>query len=326
MAAEEDKSKKPSAEPVSEAQRFRYIGFEVFPGKPKDHFKSEAERDELVKSVQAKREKGDLLREQCTLMEERVSFADRLVMTVASVLILVTLFLPWYAAYNEIVEENVEPEVTEQVAVVADSLADSTVLAGTADSLAAVEDSAAAAAVEGAAAPPAGTPETGQQTAVTRTGVSEELIHGYVAKKKIHKEYSRLSAIGSFIALGSVGSYVFSSGGILVITAILFLIYTLLCVGLPVYTLYGIYGTKGDADSRALKLKKMVRLNWVPLILFVLALVLSFVGAEYGFDSAETFVSLGKSYGPGAFLGALSWGIILSLSAFILVAVKGIEI
>ena len=54
--------------------------------------------------------------------------------------------------------------------------------------------------------------------------------------------------------------------------------------------------------------------------------MLSFVGAEYGFDAAATFTSIGDSYGPAAFLGTLSWGVFVAIAASIVVAVKGIEI
>jgi len=324
MAAE-GKEKKDSVKPITEAQRFKFIGFEVFPGKPKDLFKSDTEKDKFVNGVLAKREKGETLRDQCTLLEERVSFMDRLVLTIASVVIVAALFVPWYSAYNEIVEEEPVPAVSEETAVVTDSA----MLAAAGDTLAmgSLADTGSesvnpvAAVTEGEA----GT-DAGPAKEVIKTGAAEEVIHGYVAKRKIHKEYSRVSGIGSLVSLGSVGSYVFSSGGVVILTAIIFILYTLMCIGGPIYTLYGLYGTKGDADQKALKLKKMLRLNWVPLILFMLALVLSFFGAEYGFDSESAFTSLGKAYGPGTFLGILSWGIILSLSAFILTAVKGVEI
>ncbi len=317
MAAEEGKDKKNSIKPITDSQRFKYIGFEVFPGKPKDLFKTDAEKKKYIDGVLGKRQKGETLRDQCTLLEERVSFMDRLVLTLASVLIFITLFVPWYSAYNEIVEETAA--TARQTVAPADSAA----LASTGDTLAVAgepSDTAAAAAT----AQPVNQPPA--REGVVEQSAAEEVITAYVAKKKIHKEYSRLSGLGSLIALGSVGSSVFSSGGILIITAILFLIYTLLCIAVPAYTLYGIYGLKGDADQRALRLKKMLRFNWIPLILFILGLILSFFGAEYGFDAAAAFTSLGKSYGPAAFLGVLSWGIILSLSAFILVAVKGVEI
>lgn len=317
MAAEEGKDKKSSIKPITDVQRFKYIGFEVFPGKAKDLFKSDAEKEKYVGGVRQKREKGDTLRDGCTLLEERVSMTDRMVLTLASVIIFATLFIPWYAVYNEIVEDAPVPVPVGQNAMVSDS----GMVANVGDSLASATDtSATVAAVDTAAG------GAGAQPNVVSASAAEEVISGYVAKKKVHKEYARLTGIGTFLSLGSVGSYVFSSGGILVITAIIFMIYALLCIGLPAYTLYGIYGLKGDPDQRALQLKKMLRFNWIPLMLFVLVIVLSFIGADYGFEAKTLFTSLGASYGPAAFLGSLSWGVMISLSAFILVAVKGVEI
>ncbi|UCE23856.1 MAG: hypothetical protein JSU74_11235, partial [Candidatus Zixiibacteriota bacterium] len=227
MAAEEGKDKKNTTKPISEQQRFKYIGFEVFPGKPKDLFKSDAEKKKYVGDVMAKREKGETLRDQCTLLEERVSFIDRMVLTIASVVIIITLFIPWYAAYNEIVEETTEPVATEQVAAVTDSLAAGDTLAAaaatgsdiTAEQPVTAQEPVGDSALQAA---PTETPEV--REGVIREGAAEEVIHGYVAKKKVHKEYARLSGFGSLIGLGSVGSHVFSSGGVLVITAIIFII------------------------------------------------------------------------------------------------------
>lgn len=316
MAAE-GKEKRNSVKPITADQRFKYIGFEVFPGKPKDLFRSDKEKDQLVGEVLARREKGETIRDQCTLMEERVSFMDRMVLTVASVMIVAALFVPWYSAYNEIVEEEPVPVVQEEAAAVTDS------------AMLAVGDSAALATAsqpEQAAVQGQTDQAAGPAKDIVRTGASEEVIHGYVARKKIHKEYERVSGIGSLIGLGDIGSYVFSSGGVVVITAIIFILYTLMCIGGPIYTLYGLYGAKGDSDQKALRLKKMLRINWLPLALFLLAMIISFFGADYGFDSGSVFTSLGKAYGPGTFLGVLSWGVIISLGAFILTAVKGIEI
>lgn len=322
MAVEEGKDKKVANKPITEAQRFRYIGFEVFPGKPKDLFKSDKEKAKYVDGVVAKRTKGDVLRDQCTLLEQRVSMTDRLVLTIASIIIFATLFIPWYSAYNEIVVETTQPVQTEQAPVVADSA----MLAQTGDSLAAqTTTQPATESIAGAAGEQtAGT--TPPTTTAQSAGSNEEVITGYVAKKKVNKEYERLTGIGSFLALGSVASYAFSSGFAVAVSVIVFLIYTLLCIALPVYTLYGLYGLKGDPDKKALQLKKMLRFNWIPLILFFVAMILSFFGSEYGFDAANMFTSLGDGYGPGVFLNVLSWGIIVSLGAFILVAVKGVEI
>jgi uncharacterized SAM-binding protein YcdF (DUF218 family) len=127
-------------------------------------------------------------------------------------------------------------------------------------------------------------------------------------------------------ALGSVGGHVFSSGIILVLTGAMFLILTLVSLLLPAYTLFGLFGLKGTMDQQALKLKAILKLNWIPVLIFTAALAASFVGADYSFDAASLFHSLGDSYGPGAFLGSLSWGVFVTLGASILLAVKGIEI
>ncbi len=318
--AEEDK-KKTSEKRITESQRFKFIGFEVFPGKVKDLFKSESEKSKWVESVVERRAKGDILREQCTLLEDRVTVGDRVVMVLACAVILVALFMPWYSAYN-VIEESV-PIVMEDTA--ADNLvADSAALAEAGDSL--MVDSAVAGALAMVADSSADTAAIAGGILPSEGSQSEEIIHGMKARKRVHKEYSRLSGLGSFIALGSVGSMVFSSGFVLVITALVLLVYTILCILLPLYTLYGMFGLKGNVDQKALQLKRIVRFNWIPVILFVFIFALSFFGGQYGFEPSAYFTSIGTSYGLGVFLDSLSWGIFVTMSAFILIAVKGIEI
>ena len=75
--ADEEK-KETSEKRINEKERFRYIGFEVFPGNPKDLFKSDAEKEKLVDAVISKRDKGEIIRDGCTLMVDRVSLVDRL--------------------------------------------------------------------------------------------------------------------------------------------------------------------------------------------------------------------------------------------------------
>jgi hypothetical protein len=301
---------------VPESKRFRYIGFEVFPGKPKDLFKSEEEKSKLVGAVVAKRSKGEIIRQECTLLEERVSTRDRFVLALTGVLILVTLFIPWYAAYNEIIEETTEP--TTQV-MPSDTTLSSVSKTDTALGIAGNKPATVQTS-------PGGQQQEAASAMETEKSGSEEIIRGTISRKKIFREYSRLSGIGGILTLGSVGSQVFSSGFVLILTGIIFLVYTLLCIALPVYTLYGIFGLKGDPDERALKLKKILRFSWIPVVLFVLALFVSFFGANYGFDATTLYGSLGASYGVGVFLNTLSWGIFVSLCAFILIAAKGIEI
>ena len=68
--AEGDK-KKSADDRITDKQRYNYIGFEVFPGKPKDLFKNDAEKQKLIDGVLNKRESEETLRDDCKLMEER---------------------------------------------------------------------------------------------------------------------------------------------------------------------------------------------------------------------------------------------------------------
>jgi hypothetical protein len=301
-----DDKKDPGHKLITKEQRFKFIGFDVFPGKPKDLFKSTAEKEKLVDSVRERRKKGDTLRDDCTLLEERISSSDRLILTVASIIIFASLFLPWFSAYNEFVEESNEAPV-EQTAVV-DSLQitpeGDTIVVSTATDITEPPVEPEVAEVQG-----------------------EEILHSYVAKKKFRKEYSKLSGLGMFVSVGSVGSYIFTSGFILILTGVSFLIYALLSILLPAYSLYGIYASKGNADQKALALKKVLRYNWIPLGIILFTMFLSFIGAEYGFSDPESiFTSIGNSYGIVVYMTSMSYGVFISLAAFILLALKGVEI
>lgn len=313
----QEEKKKKSKQRITEDQRFRYIGFEVFPGKPKDLFKSDSEKTKYIDAIKKKRESGESLREHCTLMEDRVTMGDRVVLSIACIMILITLFFPWFSAYNEIEEEV---PIINKAAVV-----DSTALAMTgSDSL--MADSTLAVVSKGTTGKTDSASASLENVVSEKTSSSEEIIVGIKARKKIHKEYSRLSGFGVLLPFGGVGSKVFSSGFILILTGIIIFLYAILSILLPLYTLYGLYGLKGDPDVRALKLKKIVKMSWIPVILFVVAVFLSFFGAEYGFNPVDFYASLSNGYGPGVLLDTLSWGIIISLCSFIIVAVKGAEI
>lgn len=318
MAAEEKKSDENKR--IADTDRFRYIGFDVFPGKPKDLFKSDAEKEKYEKLIEEKRAKGDVLREQCTLLENRISGLDRLVLTVASIVIVLSLFLPWYSVYNEkVVETKVKeaPTQTEQP-VAADSAGTMVAPSGDSASLAATTPA------DSVSAGGSATSGSVQQDESGRPG--EQVLSSYVAKKKVERTYARKSALGAILSLGSLGSDLFSSGVALAVTSILFLINTLLCIVLPIVTLYGLFGVKGTPDARALHLKKLLRFNWIPLIVLFLCLLVSFIGGSYGFNATDTYSSLGSGYGPGVLLGSISWGVLISIGAFILMGAKGVEI
>ncbi|MCM2272304.1 MAG: hypothetical protein NDJ18_07115 [candidate division Zixibacteria bacterium] len=254
---------------ITEDDRFHYIGFDVFPGKPKDLFTSDAEKAKLVDNVVKRRTRGELLREQCTLMIERISGAERWVLVLASLVILVSLALPWYTVYEERIVET--------------------------------------------------TPTTQVQQGEEQRG---EVITAVQTRKKVERETERVSGIGSFAYLGSV----FSGGFGLMLTGLLGLLFTLAAIALPIYMLMTLFKTRSLDDQFALNLKKMLRLNWIPVILFVAALLVSFLGGEYGSSAASAYANLGPSYGIGPFISTVSYGMTIAIGAFVLLALKGIEI
>jgi hypothetical protein len=266
-----DQDKQPAGQRhISAEDRFHYIGFDVFPGKPKDLFTSDAEKAQLVDNVVTRRSRGERLREQCTLMIERISATERWVLVLASLVVLVSLLLPWYSAYKERVIESA-PTVTQSTQ---------------------------------------GDEQRG------------EVISAVQSRKKVERQTETLSGIGSFAAIGSM----FSGGLALMLTGLFGLLLTLSAIALPIYMLMALFRTKTIDDQSALKLKRLLRLNWIPVILFGLALVVSFIGGDYGSSSASAYANLGTSYGPGAFLSTISYGLAIALGAFVLLAIKGIEI
>ncbi len=346
---------------VSERQRLTYIGFDVFPGNPRELFRP-GEEDKLRATVAEKRSKQDIIREDATLLQPRVSFSERVVMTFAALLVLASLFLPWYSVYNETIVENEPPtppptetaapfdvatmlgqfdaasvEVQAQVAGL--------LPVGAIDSvrnLLAVGDTVAATAlVETASEPvvallmPAGeidpladtaaaTPA--EPAAIPTEDPQEQLITAAIQRTEVIRDRTTWNGISGFGLLGPAGSVLFGSGIGILLTTVLLVLYTVLCIVGPFYCLYGIWGLKGDADSVALKLKKMLKIGWVAPIVVSLTFALSFLGGTYAIDAASVYNSLGDAYGVAVYLGTLSIGLLVSMAGFILLAVKGVEI
>lgn len=269
-------------------ERFRYLGFEVKPGKIGDLFKSDSEKESWIKRVTDKRKSGVRLREECTLTEPRVAPYERVILTITSLIIIFSLFMPWFSGYKEI--EIKKPE-TEQQAI------------GGADN-----------------------------AAGTQVEVSQKDAQGFASistvkkRAEIRREYYSVSALGALASIGGLGGKVLSSGFILMLTGLLYIIYILLCLGLAGYTIYTIYGIKGDPDTLALRLKKVLKWNWIPVGIWAFCLIISFLGAGYSFDSATMLKQLGKSYGVSVYLGLLTYGFYVSLAALIMNAVKAVEI
>jgi len=315
MAEKKDSGPKQEQE-FDPEKRFRYVGFEVHPGKIKDLFKSEAEKEKLVEQVREKRKssRGSRLRDKTTFDVPRLAGYEKIILTITSLLLIVSLFLPWFSGYHEIVIEETKP------------VAEATTVPAAGDSLAEVipEDSLAMLGQDSLAAPA----PVNEEITEAPEAVMEKDERGFASissaqkRKEIRREHQQATAVGSLGYLGDV----FSSGVVLKITGILFLIYMLLCVFGAIYTLYILYGVKGDLDTKALKLKRGMRFAWLPVGIWVFCLILAFFGSSYSFDTSDVMKQIGSSYGVGTYLGILGYGFYLSLAMFIMNAVKAIEI
>ena len=127
-------------------------------------------------------------------------------------------------------------------------------------------------------------------------------------------------------ALGYIGQ-AFSGGFALMLSTLLMLLYFLSCPVLAVFNLYLLHKVKiPNPDEYVLYLKRMLRYNWIPIFLWLAMLLLAFIGSSYGFSPKGLVKQVGDSYGIGAFIGLSSFGIYLSLGAFLLMALKGKEI
>lgn len=318
MAESKDPKASDAPKQISRADRLHYIGFDVFPGAGKELFASDAEREKYVSEVQKKRSSGNIIRDACTLLGDRISFGERLVLAAAAILTIGSLFLPWYSAYNEFTEDA----VIETTQIETEAGSDSLAMAGAASDFAQGKTPAA----NPAADPTAGV--IANEAEVTGAGIrgNEEIKTLRQFKVNIRREYSNVLGYESFIKLGSLSSHLFSAGIVVVVSALLMFVYALLCILFPVYILYNVFGLKGDADEVALKLKKVFSYGWIPVLIFAATMFLSMIGGSYGPTTVGTFSSLGDSYGIGVFLGMLSWGALISLVGFVIIAVKGVEI
>lgn len=308
--------------------RFKYIGFDVHQGKIRDFFKSDSEKESWIKRVLEKRKAGSRLRDESSFDQPRVAGYEKIVLTITSLMLIASLFLPWFSGYTEH-EVEAAPAPAEEVAVadsmMVDSLADSlTMAAGEAEEVAAAEmttdetiNSESEAGAEG---------EGSSHMTLDKDDKGFASITAIRKRKEIRRDYEGYSAIKSIAMMGSAGGAVFSSGFILIITAILIIVYMLLCLGSAGYTIYMLYGQKGNDDVKALKLKKALRINWVPVMIWGFCLIISFFGATYSFDSTGMISQIGDHYGISTYLSILSYGFYISLACFIMNAVKAVEI
>ena len=98
-----DKSQnKRGDESVPEEMRYKYIGFDVYPKKPKEFWKTEEEKRKYLEETKKKGARSALEESGHSLVRAAVfSKVDRVVLTITSLLLTVSFFLPWFSLRGE---------------------------------------------------------------------------------------------------------------------------------------------------------------------------------------------------------------------------------
>ncbi len=86
------------AQPQKSEERFRYIGFDVYPSKSSSVFKDTAEEQKYLDKIRKRGTSWSALDRDFSLVNvPAFSSADRLILTVFSFLLVLSFFLPWFS-------------------------------------------------------------------------------------------------------------------------------------------------------------------------------------------------------------------------------------
>lgn len=93
MTAESAPSRTPQEPPADE--RFRYIGFGVYPKRIPRFWRSDAEEREMVDRIHLGETVASLERDNSLLHDEAMTLVDRVILTVTGALMAATTLMPW---------------------------------------------------------------------------------------------------------------------------------------------------------------------------------------------------------------------------------------
>jgi hypothetical protein len=232
---------KPSKETegrVTEETRYRYIGFEVYPKKPKRFWKSDEEKRRLLEEVKKKSAKTAVEERDHSLVRALVfSGVDRMILTVTSLLLTISFFLPWFSVRGE-----------------------------------------------------------------------------YFSFK--------ILGVGYFLKLGTLLGYAPLSGTLFSVFVVLVGLTILSSFVAGVISLVAIHGKHDDSERYLAKLKRRLKLNLIPLLLWVAIMVVSSMGMSTPFADALKVDGFGDGFTVVNFFLLSSYGIWLSLPSVVVNCVK----
>ena len=235
---EDQNPNRKAEESVSEETRYKFIGFDVYPRKPKRFWKSEEEKRKLLEEVKRRGARTAVEERDHSLVRTSVfSKVDRMVLTVTSLLMTISFFLPWFSVRGE-----------------------------------------------------------------------------YFSFKVL--------GVGFFLKLGTLFGYAPLSGALFSVFVILVGLTIISSFGAGLVSLLAIHKKHSDVERYLIHLKKRLKLNFIPLILWAAVMSISTVGMSTPFADALGVDGLGDGFTVVNFFLLSSYGIWLSLSSVILNCVK----
>lgn len=314
---------------INADERLRYIGFDVGPKKIGSLYKSPAEEEKFVRHIHEKHDHHDVFRDTSNFREERIGGGERIALIAASLVVLLTFFMPFAPMISGYIETRTEVPVTpsadaEPTAPATETATEETDATGAAEEGGEADGVADLEAAEAEADDAAAESATRTSSAGAATGFQD--VQGARTRTKIEKTPFRWSGLQLLTDLGSYSGALFSSGIFVILSAVVFGLYLLCCLLIPAFVLMKVFTLKGSPDDVALQLKAALKLGWLPLILLAVLIGLSLAGGDYGADTSAALKQLGDEYSIAALLGLLGPGFFVSLGGFIVAGAKSAEI
>jgi len=223
---------------ITEDLRFKYIGFDIFPQKAKSFWETEEEKRKYLEKVKEEKSQATLLdREHSLVKVSLFSKTDKIVLSLTSFLLAISLFMPWFSVRGE----------------------------------------------------------------------------------KFHATYIGL---GFIFKLGTLFGYASSSGFGAVLFLILLFLTVLFSCAAGVLNLLSLFKKYNEFEGYLASLKKTLKLNLIPLALWVVLILISLIGMPTPFAKSMGVKGLGDSFNVLSFFALSSYGMWFSLACLIINCVK----
>jgi len=218
--------------------RYKYIGFDVFSLKAKKFWKNAEEEKRYLEEVKKRQEKGERDERDHSLVFVPVfSPTEKLILSLTSVLMILSLFLPWF------------------------------------------------------------------------TFTRGETVMRYNALQYLFK-------------FGTLMTYSGLGGALLGILAVIFLLIILVSLLLGIINLFALYGKTNLEEGYLRKVKRSFKLNSIPFLLWIVAVILSIIGTATPLASSFGISQFKDSFNVVTLVSISGLGLWISLGCWILNSVK----